>query len=167
MLIIISKQSVPKILTTMIDRDTIFFFMGLFIVIGALEHTGVIAWIGTSLVTLSHGNMSILLGLITMGSGVLSTFIDNVPYNITMVSAIKAMASSGIVVYPLRWALNLGTSFGGAGSPIGAACSVVALGEAEKDHIHFNFLQYMKYAFPLVIINGIVTFALLYWKFII
>lgn len=166
-LIMLSKQSVPKVLMTMIDRDTIFFFMGLFIVIGALEHTGVIAWIGTSLVTLSHGNMSILLGLITMGSGILSTFIDNVPYNITMVSAIKAMASSGIVVYPLRWALNLGTSFGGAGSPIGSACSVVALGEAEKDHIHFNFLQYMKYAFPLVIINGIVTFALLYWKFIV
>jgi Na+/H+ antiporter NhaD/arsenite permease-like protein len=62
--------------------------------------------------------MTILLGLVTMGSGILSTFIDNVPYNITMVSAIKAMANSGIVVYPLWWALNLGTSFGGAGSPI-------------------------------------------------
>ncbi len=163
----ISRQNITNLLTSVIDWDTIFFFMGLFIVIGALEHTGVIAWISEQLVLIAHGNMTILLGLVTIGSGVLSTFIDNVPYNITMVSAIKAMAASGIAVYPLRWALNLGTSLGGAGSPIGAACSVVSLGEADKDHIHFNFLNYMKYAFPLVIINGIITFALLYRKFII
>ncbi len=166
-LVAYSRQSMTKVLTTLIDWDTIFFFMWLFIVIGWLEHTGVIAWLGEQLVVLAHGDITILLGLVTMGSGFLSTFIDNVPYNITMVSAIKAMAASGIAVYPLRRALNLGTSFGGAGSPIGAACSVVSLGEADKDHIHFNFLTYMRYAFPLVIINGIITFALLYRKFMV
>ena len=127
LLIVLSKKSISNLLMTMIDRDTIFFFMGLFVVIGALEHTGVISWVGEHLVQIANGNRTILLGLITMGSGVLSTFIDNVPYNITMVGAIKSMASSGIDVYPLWRALNLGTSFGGAGSPIGAACSVVSL----------------------------------------
>jgi Na+/H+ antiporter NhaD/arsenite permease-like protein len=150
----------------MIDRETIFFFMGLFIVIGGLEHMEVIAMVWTTLVSRAWGSMATLLFYVTMWSGVLSTFIDNVPYNITMVSAIKAMAASGISVYPLRWALNLGTSFGGAWSPIGAACSVVSLGEAEKEHIHFGFLDYMTYAFPLVIINGLITFGLLYLKFL-
>lgn len=151
----------------LIDWEIIFFFMGLFIVVGALEFTEVIVLLANQLVGISGGSMGILLFLITLGSGVLSTFIDNVPYNITMVSAIQAMAKQGMMVYPLWWALNLGTSIGGTGSPIAAACNVIAFSQAEKEHWSVQFFKYMSYAFPLVIINSLITFLVLWFRYIL
>lgn len=158
----------PKdIFEKVVDWEIIFFFMGLFITIGALEHNGVIAALGLYLVDISKGSVPVLLFLISVGSGILSTFIDNVPYNITMVSAVQSMAKAGIAVYPLWWALNLGTSLGGAGSPIGAACNVVAIGITEKEGKHVKFVQYLAYAFPLVILNALTVFAFLYIKYFV
>ena len=159
------KKNPRDIFITLVDWEIIFFFMGLFVVVGALEHNHVVQALGQGLVSLSGGNGTVLQFLITLGSGLLSVFIDNVPYNITMVGAIQAMEKAGIVVYPLWWALNLGTSLGGAGSPIGAACNVVALGQAEKEHIHVNFMNYLAVGVPLVVINGLVTFGILYLRY--
>ena len=161
----IFKKDAKTALQQMVDWEIIFFFVGLFVTIGSLEHTQVVQALAASLVHMSGGNLSVLQFLITMGSGILSMFIDNVPYNITMVSTILAMGKAGLSIYPLWWGLNLGTSFGGAGTPIGAACNVVALGMAEKEKIHIRFLRYMIYGAPLVIINGLVTFAVLIYRF--
>lgn len=83
-----------------------------------------------------------------------------------MVGAIQAMERSGIAVYPLWWALNLGTSIGGAGSPIAAACNVIVFGQAEKEKIHINFLKYLFLALPLVVINALVAFAILWLRYL-
>jgi Na+/H+ antiporter NhaD/arsenite permease-like protein len=163
--ILLFEKEIKDVFQHIIDWEIIFFFMGLFIVIGSLEQTGVVNALAGFILTLSHRNVNALTFLITMGSSVLSVFIDNVPYNITMVSAIQAMAKTGIFIYPLWWALNLGTSIGGAGSPIGSACNVVALGQAEKEKIHIKFLKFLAYGFPLVIINGLVTFGVLYIRY--
>ncbi len=158
----------PKIVfRDLIDWEIIFFFIGLFVVVGALEFTHVIASLASFLIDVTQGNLTALLLLISAGSGVLSTFIDNVPYNITMVSAIQAMEKSGIWVYPLWWALNIGTSVGGAGSPIAAACNVIVFGQAEKEKIHVNFLKYLLLALPLVIINSLVTFLILWARYLV
>lgn len=163
--LLIFKKDPQEIFQQVIDWNIIFFFMGLFIVIGSLEYTNVVKALAGLLLALSHGNATLLQFFITMGSSVLSVFIDNVPYNITMVSAVQAMQKAGIYVYPLWWALNLGTSLGGAGSPIGAACNVVALGQAEKEKIHLKFLKYLMYGFPLVLINGLATFVILWIRY--
>ena len=83
-----------------------------------------------------------------------------------MVGAIQAMEASGIAVYPLWWALNLGTSIGGAGSPIAAASNVIAYGQAEKEGIHVSFVKYLILAMPLVIINCLVTFGFLWMRYL-
>ncbi|HEX9062071.1 MAG TPA: SLC13 family permease [Clostridia bacterium] len=156
----------PKdIFLNIVDWEIIFFFMGLFIVVGSLQYTGVVQALAAGLVTLSHRNLPVLQFLITFGSGILSMFIDNVPYNITMVGAIQSMGKIGIFIYPLWWALNLGTSLGGAGSPIGAACNVVALGLAEKEKIHTRFMKYLAVGAPLVVINSLVTFAIIWLRY--
>jgi Na+/H+ antiporter NhaD/arsenite permease-like protein len=162
---LIFNKSPKEVFLNNVDWEIIFFFMGLFVVVGSLEYTGVVNTLAVGLVALSHKNDQVLQFLITMGSGVLSMFIDNVPYNITMVGAIQDMAKIGIFVYPLWWALNLGTSFGGAGSPIGAACNVVTLGLAEKEKIHINFLKYLAVGFPLVVINGLITFFIIWLRY--
>jgi Na+/H+ antiporter NhaD/arsenite permease-like protein len=156
----------PKeVFQKLIDWEIIFFFIGLFIIIGSLEHTGVIAGLGNFLVNLTGGDKLALLFLITLGSCVLSVFIDNVPYNIAMIGTIKAMETSGVWVYPLWWALNLGTSIGGSGSIIGAACNVVAFGQAEKEKYHVKFMEYLLLAFPLVAINGLITFGIIWLRY--
>jgi len=158
-------RSPKEVFHDLVDWEIIFFFMGLFIVVGSLDQTHVVTALAHGLVVLSHGSNVILLFLITIGSGLLSVFIDNVPYNITMVGAIQDMAKQHIYVYPLWWALNLGTSLGGAGSPIGAACNVIALGQAEKEGMHINFGKYLLIGVPLVIINGLATFGMIYARY--
>lgn len=164
--ILVFHKDPRKMFRNLIDWEIIFFFMGLFIVVGALEFTNIIATLAQGLVSLTQGSLTYLLLLISVGSGVLSTFIDNVPYNITMVSAILAMEKAGLVVYPLWWALNLGTSIGGAGSPIAAACNVVVFGQAEKEKLHVNFVKYLVLAMPLVLINSLVTFGILWLRYV-
>jgi len=163
--ILLFHKQPREVFRNLIDWEIIFFFIGLFVVVGALEFTHVIPAMANGLLQMTQGNSTALLFLITMGSGVFSTFIDNVPYNITMVGAIKAIEQTGIGVYPLWWALNLGTSIGGAGSPIAAACNVIVFGQAEKEKIHVNFAKYLFLAFPLVVINSLVTFGMLWLRY--
>ena len=163
---LIFYQKPKKVFRELIDWEIIFFFSGLFIVVGALEFTHVIPTLANWLVDLTKGNLTALTFVISTGSVVLSTFIDNVPYNITMVGAIQSMEKAGIFVYPLWWALNLGTSIGGAGSPIGAACNVILFGQAEKEKMHINFLSYLLMALPLGIFNSLVTFGILWIRYI-
>jgi Na+/H+ antiporter NhaD/arsenite permease-like protein len=164
--ILVFHKQPRDVFRNLIDWEIIFFFIGLFVVVGALEFTHVITALAEWLVALTQSNMTALLLLISVGSGILSTFIDNVPYNITMVGAIQAMEKNGIWVYPLWWALNLGTSIGGAGSPIAAACNVIAFGQAEKEKLHVNFLKYLFLALPLVVINSLVAFAILWARYL-
>jgi len=163
---LIFHKEPKKVFRDLIDWEIIFFFIGLFIIVGALEFTHVIELLATSLMTLSNGNMTILTGLVTIGSGFLSTFIDNVPYNITMVGALQSLERSGLGVYPLWWALNLGTSIGGAGSPIAAACNVIAFGQAEKNGFHHSFFGYLKLALPLVLINSVIAFGIIWLRYL-
>ncbi|MCA9389890.1 hypothetical protein KC571_00640 [candidate division WWE3 bacterium] len=155
-----------KIFKDLIDWEIIFFFMGLFIVVGALEFTHVIDILADELVELTGGALTYLALVISVGSALLSTFIDNVPYNITMVGAIKAMEATGIAVYPLWWALNLGTSIGGAGSPIAAACNVIIFGQAEEEKMHVLFVKYLLTALPLVIINSLIAFGIIWLRYL-
>ena len=155
-----------KVFRDLIDWEIIFFFMGLFIVVGALEFNNVIDLLAEQLVHISGGSMPVLTFIMTTGSALLSTFIDNVPYNITMVGAIQAMERSGLVVYPLWWALNLGTSIGGAGSPIAAACNVIAFGQAEKEGWKTAFFKYLALAIPLVIINSLVAYGVIWLRYL-
>ncbi len=150
-----------------IEWETVFFFVGLFILIGSLESTGVITALGKWLAAATHGNASLLLFVVTVGSAILSVFIDNVPYNITMIGVIQALAATGLYVYPLWWGLNVGTSIGGAGSMIGAACNVIALDQAAKESHRVGFLKYLMYGLPLVVLNALVAFAVLAARYLV
>lgn len=165
--ILIFHQSPKNVFKDLIDWEIIAFFIGLFIVVGALEFTSVIQVMSIYLIDFTNGNLALLLLIISIGIALLSVFIDNVPLNITMVSAVLSMAKAGINVYPLWWALNLGTSLGGAGSPIAAACNVIAFGQADKENMHVSFRKYLIKGIPLVLVNGLITFAILYFRFLV
>jgi Na+/H+ antiporter NhaD/arsenite permease-like protein len=150
-----------------VEWETVFFFVGLFILIGSLEFTGVIDFLGRWLGTVTGGNAPLLLFVVTIGSAILSVFIDNVPYNITMIGVVQALAASGVYVYPLWWGLNVGTSIGGAGSMIGAACNVIALDQAAKESYKVGFTKYLRYGVPLVLCNSLVAFIILALRYLV
>lgn len=150
-----------------VEWETVFFFAGLFVLIGSLEFTGVIDALGRWLAVVTGGNASVLLFVITVGSAFLSVFIDNVPYNITMIGVVQALAATGIYVYPLWWGLNVGTSIGGAGSLIGAACNVIAFDQAAKECPKVGFMKYLRFGVPLVVLNGCIAYGILAVRYLI
>jgi len=175
LLIFIMKHSVSNILNTKVDYATLFFFAGLFIVVWALEHNWVIVMLANVLVDLTRWVdwtvwEWLLLLMLTMWSALLSVFIDNVPYNIAMVSTLEAFRDNWVVVWAtwtaLAWGLNSCTSIGWAWSPIGAACNVIALWQAEKTWVIVKFAKYLAIWVPLVIINSAIAYGILYFRYL-
>lgn len=164
--ILIFNIDIKTVFTKIIDWEIVFFFVGLFIIIGSLEHNGVIQSLATGILNITQGDRTLLTFIITFGSSLVSILVNNVPYIITMVGAVKSLGDSGIDVYPLWWALNLGACIGGAGSLIGATCNVVSFGLAEKEGYKTNFLKYMLLALPLVLINSLTAFLIIWIRYL-
>jgi Na+/H+ antiporter NhaD/arsenite permease-like protein len=168
--ILFLKWNVSNILNTKVDYATLFFFAGLFIVVWALEHNWVIIMLADKLVEITWGDDSLLLLMLTMWSAMLSVFIDNVPYNIAMVSTLEAFRDNWVVVWSawtaLAWGLNSCTSIGWAWSPIWAACNVIALWQAEKTWVIVHFLKFLMIWVPLVLINSAIAYGILYFRYL-
>lgn len=180
--VLLLRHNVSNILNTKVDYATLFFFAWLFIVVWSLEHNWVIELLAGQLVEITRDSsweiwQWFLLLLMTMWSAVLSVFIDNVPYNIAMVSTLESfkllpefISSTGAPTAAwaaLAWGLNSCTSIGWAGSPIGAACNVIALWQAEKTWVIVKFLKYLMIWFPLVLINSGIAYWILYFRYLI
>ena len=170
LVILFLKWNVSNILNTKVDYATLFFFAGLFIVVWALEHNWVIIMLADKLVEITWGDDSLLLLMLTMWSAMLSVFIDNVPYNIAMVSTLEAFRDNWVVVWSawtaLAWGLNSCTSIGWAWSPIWAACNVIALWQAEKTWVIVHFLKFLMIWVPLVLINSAIAYGILYFRYL-
>ena len=169
-LVLFLSKDIHDVLKSKIDYATLFFFAGLFVIVWALEHNGIIEKIAKLLISITWWNEVSLLAIITMGSALLSVFIDNIPYNITMVSTLEQFKEiwflSSSAWFALAWWLNSCTSIWWAWSPIGAACNVIALSNAERNWIFIWFLKYLIIAVPLVLLNSFTAFSILYFKYI-
>jgi Na+/H+ antiporter NhaD/arsenite permease-like protein len=153
LLLILSKIEPEEVLEK-VEWTTIFFFMGLFILVAALENIGIIEMIGNKLLDITQGNISYMTMLVLWISTFLSSFLDNIPYVATMIPLIDNISNSAVHVYePVWWALSIGACLGGTGTIIGASANVVARGITEKHGYKITFLGYMKVAFPLMILS--------------
>ncbi len=168
--ILLLKLNVSNILNSKVDYSTLFFFAGLFIIVWSLEHNWIIVMLADKLVEITSWDNNLLLLMFTMWSSILSVFVDNVPYNIAMVSTLEAFRDNQIVTWTawtaLAWGLNSCTSIGWAWSPIWAACNVIALGQAEKTWIILKFAKYLMIGIPLVLINSFIAYLILYFRYL-
>lgn len=157
LLLVITRINPMKIFHE-IEWETIFFFVGLFIMVGALEKTGVIEMIAKWLLDVTKGNALITAISILWLSAILSAFLDNIPFTATMIPLIKITGEiSGMDTYPLWWALALGACLGGNGTAIGASANVVSIGILKEHNIKISFVNYFKVGFPLMIISIIIS----------
>lgn len=135
-----------------IEWGTIGFFLGLFMVVGGMEHTGVIEMLGNAIVDATGGNVVLMMIVILWASAILSSILDNIPFVATMIPIIMVMEASGIDVYPLWWALSLGACLGENGTLVGASANVVLSGIANKEGYNITFMSFTKVAFPLMLV---------------
>jgi len=141
-----------------VEWKTIFFFSGLFILVGGIEATGVIAMMAKGVIAMTGGDLFLTAMAILWVSAIASAFIDNIPFVATMIPLIMQMGEmTDINVFPLWWALSLGACLGGNGTAIGASANVVAIGMAEREGFHISFGHYFKIAFPIMLITIVLS----------
>lgn len=161
------SENVTKVFNE-VEWITIFFFIGLFMVIAGVEHAGVLSLLANELVEVTGGDMR-LTGLgVLWASAVLSAIVDNIPFVATMIPLIKAMAPSfggPEAIEPLWWSLSLGACLGGNGTLIGASANLTVAGIAERNGVPFRFLTYTKYAFPLMLVHVAIAHVYVLWRY--
>ena len=132
-----------------IDYKTLLFFVGLFMVVGGLEQTGVLEVIANFIEKISGGNVKMMVVIIIWISAFASAFIDNIPFAATMIPVIKNLSiASGANLAVLAWALSMGTDIGGSATPIGASANVVGTSVAAKAGYPVGWGKYCKSAVP-------------------
>ena len=136
-----------------VDYKTLLFFVGLFVVVGGLEETGILKLIADFIGNISNGNTMLMIAIILWISALASAFVDNIPFAATMVPIIQSLsASAGVPIETLAWALSIGTDIGGSATPIGASANVVGTSVAAKNGHPISWGRYCKKLAPATVI---------------
>ena len=144
-----------------VDYKTLLFFMGLFVVVGGLEETGVLGMIAKLIAEISKGDVYVAVGIILVVSAFASAFVDNIPFAATMIPVIRALAETqGVALPTLAWALALGTDIGGSATPIGASANVVGVSIAAKEGHPISWKTYCKQLAPATVL--VIALCLVY-----
>lgn len=150
--LITAPKHIPEIMKG-VDYKTLLFFVGLFIVVAGLEHTGVLELVAAEIGKISGGDAMLMLGIIIWISAIASAFVDNIPFAATMIPVIKALSvTQGVDLSTLAWALSMGTDIGGSATPIGASANVVGTSVAAKQGYPIGWGKYCKACAPATII---------------
>mgnify|MGYP001590222982 FL=1 len=169
LLLLLSKTDEPHHILAEVEWPTIFFFIGLFIIIGGVVKVGLIKWLSIKVLEITQGNLFATSMVVMWFSAFASAFIDNIPYVATMNPLIIDMAKqlwpnvSGIQLLhhpdlmPLWWSLALGACLGGNGTAIGASANVIVVGMSEKAGKKISFMKFMAYGMPLMIMTVVIA----------
>lgn len=157
----------PRQIIHDVEWMTIFFFVGLFIIIGGLEATGGIEAMASGLLSLTKGDVNVTTMIILWSSGLLSAIVDNIPYTVTMAPLISSLGESGMNIYPLWWSLSLGACLGGNATIIGAAANVIVSEAAHSAGHPISFVRYMKYGIIVTLISLGMSSVYLYFRFLV
>lgn len=156
----------PKQILHEVEWTTIFFFIGLFIIIGGLAETGGIKFLAEKLVYLTQGDLKSTSMVVLWASGFLSAIVDNIPYTITMAPIINELHGTMNLV-PLWWSLSLGACLGGNATIIGAAANVIVAETSQSVGCPISFLKFMKYGLLVSVISLTISSIYLCFRFLI
>jgi Na+/H+ antiporter NhaD/arsenite permease-like protein len=152
-----------------VNWSVLFFFAGLFVIVGGVESSGLLELFGHRLAVLAEDPaMLMLTGLLLMWvAAILSAVVDNIPFTVTMIPIILGLESSGVNIAPLWWALALGVGLGGNGTHLGATANIIAVSESEKSGMpeaRISPMIWMRTGLP-VMFFGLLLASLVYWLF--
>jgi Na+/H+ antiporter NhaD/arsenite permease-like protein len=152
-----------------VEYEVLLFFMGLFVVVGGLEKTGVIKFLAEGMAGIFTGRPLGLISTLLWGSAVSSAIVDNVPFALTMAYVIKdlAAASGAIALSIMVWSVAMGTDVGGNATPIGASANVVAYHSMEKRGVRIGWGRWMRIAIPSTLLAMAISNIMLIVKYLI
>jgi len=158
----------PEEALLIVEWPTIFFFAGLFVIVGGLEAAGVIEWIARRALDVTRGDV-VTTGLLVLWlAAVGSAFVDNIPFVATMIPLLQTMGTiSSMPMESIWWSLALGACLGGNGTLVGASANVIVAGIAERYGTSIRFMQFLKVGFPLMLLSILLSTAylyLFYWR---
>jgi Na+/H+ antiporter NhaD/arsenite permease-like protein len=177
LLLLVSGTKEPHHILAEAEWTTIFFFMGLFMIIGGVVNVGLIKWMSIKVLEITQGNLFGTSMVILWFSAFASAFIDNIPYVATMNPLVIDMAKqlwpnvTGLDLLhhpdlmPIWWSLALGACLGGNGTAIGASANVIVVGMAEKMGKPISFKKFMLYGMPLMIESVIICHAYIWLRY--
>jgi Na+/H+ antiporter NhaD/arsenite permease-like protein len=151
-----------------VEWITIFFFVGLFIVVHGVEVGGLLHLLANELVAATGGNLAHAGYAILWASAFLSAIVDNIPFVATMIPLIKSMAPAfggADQIQPLWWCLSLGACLGGNGTLIGASANLTVAGIAERNSIPFGVVTYTLYGMPMMIVSIAISHLYVWWRY--
>ena len=153
-----------------VEWVTIFFFVGLFIIVHGIEHAGVLGILARWIVDATGGDLTVTALAILWVSAIASAVVDNIPFVATMIPLIKSMAPSfggaeGLM--PLWWSLALGACLGGNGSLVGASANLIVAGLAERAGHRIRFLPFMMLAFPMMLMSVAIASVYVYLRYLL
>lgn len=149
-----------------VDYKTLLFFIGLFIVVGGLEQTGVLEMIAAFIGEVSQGNVKLMVAIIIWVSAIASAFVDNIPFAATMVPVIQNLAATqGVDLSVLAWTLSMGADIGGSATPIGASANVVGTSVAAKNGHIIGWGKYCKVSAPAAIIVVGISMLMIFGRY--
>jgi len=152
-----------------VEWVTIFFFIGLFVVVHGVEVAGVLHWLAEHLLAVTGGDKTVTAVLILWASAILSAVVDNIPFVATMIPLVKSMAPAmggpeGLK--PLWWALSLGACLGGNGTLVGASANLTVAGMAERAGHPVRFVPFLKVAFGLMLLSIAIANVYLWLRYL-
>jgi len=151
-----------------VEWITIFFFIGLFVVVHGVDVGGLLNLLAKQLVAATGGNMAHAGYAVLWSSAVLSAIVDNIPFVATMIPLIKNMApdfGGADHIQPLWWCLSLGACLGGNGTLIGASANLTVAGIGDRNGVPFSFVTYTLYAFPMMVVSLTICHIYVWWRY--
>jgi Na+/H+ antiporter NhaD/arsenite permease-like protein len=151
-----------------VEWITIFFFLGLFIVVHGVEVGGLLRVLAEALVHATGGNLAATGYAVLWASAFLSAIVDNIPFVATMIPLIKNVAPAfggEAAIQPLWWCLSLGACLGGNGTLVGASANLTVAGISERNGVPFRFLTYTLYAAPMTVVSIAISHVYVWWRF--
>lgn len=156
-----------KYIIKRVDYKTLVFFIGLFMVVGGLEQTGVLEIIASYIGRISGGNLYAMCAIILWISAIASAFVDNIPFAATMIPIIKSIsATTGANLEMLAWTLSMGTDIGGSATPIGASANVVGTAVSAKSGHPIGWKRYCVAAMPATFIVVLISMVCIFVRYI-
>ncbi|NLN87040.1 MAG: ArsB/NhaD family transporter [Syntrophomonadaceae bacterium] len=166
LLMIVTREEPEDVLLS-VEWPTLFFFMGVFVMVEGLVKTGVITNLAQQALVLTQGNFPLTAILILWVSAFASAIVDNIPFVAAMIPLLKDMgAISGMPMDPLWWSLALGACLGGNGTLIGASANVVVAGIAERNGFKITFWGFTKIGMPLMIVSVTIATGYIYLRYL-
>lgn len=153
---------------TKVEWETIFFFLGLFVIVYGVEEAGLLEILARKLIAFTQGDLEMTGLVVLWSSAVFSAIVDNIPFVATMIPLISSMAADfggPQNLEPLWWCLSLGACLGGNGTLIGASANVMVSSFAERAGQRISFITFMKGAFPLMLLTIAISHIYVVWVF--